>query len=73
MTSSPDGAPRTADDELADAGQCFARARSATVGGEVLALTGIGHVLTAWVRQQREFYREVVDVLDTARNGTPEA
>ncbi|ANZ35231.1 hypothetical protein BBK82_03235 [Lentzea guizhouensis] len=68
-----DEVSRTADDDLADAAQYLARARSATTGAEVLALVGIGHAVIAEVRQRREFYREVVDVLTAARPGTPEA
>lgn len=67
--TAPDG-PRTADDALADADHHLARARTAAVGGEVHALVGIGHALTALVRQQGEFYREVIDVLGDAKNGT---
>lgn len=65
--------PRTTEEIVADATHHLARARTAAVGGEVHALVGIGNALVALVQQQREFYREVVDVLSAARTGTPEA
>lgn len=71
MTAAPE--PRTATETLADAEQYLARARTAATGGEVLALIGIGNALVAQVRQQGEFYREVVDVLTTARGDASEA
>jgi hypothetical protein len=71
--TSPQPPQRTTDEILADAQHHLARARTAAIGGEVHALVGIGNALVALVQQQHEFYREVVDVLDTARTGTPEA
>lgn len=66
--TSPDEPLRTAVDALADGRQFLARSRTAAVGGDVLALVGIGHMAEAMVLQQHEFYRELVNLLDDAKN-----
>jgi hypothetical protein len=60
---------RTAEEDLAEAESALRLAGSGgqTTPPEAMALVGIGYALTALVRRQGEFYREVVDVLDQAR------
>ncbi len=62
-------AARTSVDDIAEAEANLASAAQAGpgLGGASAALVGLGYALLAVVRQQREFYREVVDLLDQAR------
>lgn len=68
--------PRTAEECLFDAEANLASASARDVDDSVrllAALLGVGHALVAQVRQQGEFYREVADLLNTARGDAPEA
>jgi len=72
----PPQRPRTADECLADAEMNLLQACKTCIDDRervTAALVGIGHALVAQVRQQGEFYREVADLLATARSDTPEA
>jgi hypothetical protein len=69
----PGGPPANADELLVEAEQYLARARTDTSYGVEFALIGIGKATVAQVRQQGEFYREVLDLLTTARGDAPGA